>query len=204
MRKNIASTEVASKNRRGRRALVPLATLAAAGALAVGSGANFVSQSVNPASAVASGSLKQSNSKDNAAIFNVNNIKPGDTVNGDVTITNNGTLPEVMSLTESTGGNGFADPTNLVLTVTQVGGTGNVYSGTFGSMGTKALGTFNPNEARTYRFSVTLKSTATNLEQGKSASSTYTWDGAQTGAVVTNSSAGDATMGTAVNANPNV
>jgi hypothetical protein len=203
MRKNIASnnTEVASKNRRGRRALVPLATLAAAGALAVGSGANFVSQSVNPASAVASGTLLQSNSKANAAIFNVNNIKPGDTVNGDVTITNTGTLPEVMTLTE-TGTNGFTDKTNLVLTVTQ--GSTTVYSGAFAAMGAKSLGTFNPAEARTYRFSVTLKSTAGNAEQGKSASATYTWDGAQTAAVTTNSAATDATTATTVNANPNV
>ena len=203
MRKNtVSNTEVASKNRRGRRALIPLATLAAAGALAVGSGANFVSQSVNPSSAVASGTLLQSNSKANAAIFNVSNIKPGDTVNGDVTITNTGTLPEVMTLSE-VATNGFVDKTNLQLTITQ--GSSTIDTGEFGKLASTVLGAaFNPNEARTYRFSVTLKPSAGNAEQGKSASATYTWDGSQTAAVTTNSGATDGTTGTAVNANPNV
>ena len=173
----IKAVEVASRSRKWRKALIPLTTLAAAGALAIGSGADFATSSANAPSIVASGTLVQSNSKANAAIFNVSNIKPGDVVNGDVTITNSGSLPSVFSVTES-GNNGFADPTNLVLTVTQ--GSTTVYTGTFGAMGTKALGTFNAGEAKTYRFSVTLKSSATNAEQGKSANASYSWAGAQT------------------------
>ena len=171
------AVEVVSRSRKWRKALVPLTTLAAAGALAIGSGANFSSNSANAASVVASGTLTQSNSKANAAIFNVSNIKPGDVVNGDVTITNTGSLPSVFTVTE-TANNGFVDPTNLVMTVTQ--GSTTVYTGTFGAMGNKALGTFAAGEARTYRFSVTLKSSATNLEQGKSATASYSWDAAQT------------------------
>lgn len=166
-----------------RKALVPLTTLAAAGALAIGSGANFSSNSANAASVVASGTLTQSNSKANAAIFNVSNIKPGDAVNGEVTITNTGSLPAVFSVTE-TATNGFADKTNLVMTVTQ--GTTTVYTGTFGEMGVKALGTFAAGEARSYRFSATLKASATNAEQGKSATASYSWDAAQTQSVTVN------------------
>lgn len=201
--KSIAAVEVAETGRRGRRALVPLATLAAAGALAVGSGANFVSSSVNPASAVASGTLTQLNSKANAAIFNVTNIKPGDTVQGDVTITNTGSLPSMMSISEALAqgqANTFVDPANLQLTVTQTTPSvaTPIYSGAFGSLGSINLGRFNSNEARTYRFSVTMKPTADNTEQGKTASYTYTWAGVQT----SNVTATDGTAATPVNANP--
>lgn len=177
------TVEAVSRSSKWRKALIPLTTLAAAGALAIGSGASFTSNSANPASIVASGTLTQSNSKANAAVFNVSNIKPGDTVNGDVTITNTGSLPAVFSVTE-TGTNGFADPTNLVMTVTQ--GSSTVYTGTFAAMGTKSLGTFAAGEARTYHFSTTLKSSATNAEQGKSATASYSWDAAQTSTVTVN------------------
>jgi hypothetical protein len=172
-----------SRSRKWRKALIPLTTLAAAGALTIGSGASFTSNSANASSLVASGTLTQSNSKANAAVFSVSNIKPGDTVNGDVTITNTGSLPAVFAVTE-TASNGFADKTNLVMTVTQ--GSTTVYSGTFGAMGTKSLGTFAAGEARTYRFSTQLKSSATNAEQGKSANASYSWDATQTDAVTVN------------------
>lgn len=172
-----APTAVVSRSAKWRKALVPLTTLAAAGALAIGSGANFSSNTANAASVVASGTLTQTNSKSAAAIFNVTNIKPGDTASGDVTITNTGSLPAVFSVTE-TATNGFTDKTNLVMTVTQ--GTTTVWTGTFGTMGTQALGTFAAGEARSYHFSSTLKSTAGNPEQGKSASASYSWDAAQT------------------------
>jgi hypothetical protein len=177
------AVEAVSRSSKWRKALVPLTTLAAAGALTIGSGASFTSNSANPASIVASGTLTQSNSKANAAVFNVTNIKPGDTVNGDVTITNTGSEPAVFSVTES-GNNGFADKTNLVMTVTQ--GSNAVYTGTFGAMGTKSLGTFAAGEARTYHFSTTLKSSATNAEQGKTATASYTWDASQTDNVTVN------------------
>jgi hypothetical protein len=177
------AVETVSRASKWRKALVPLTTLAAAGALAIGSGASFTSSSANAAGIVASGSLTQSNSKANAAVFNVSNIKPGDTVNGDVTITNTGSLPAVFAVTE-TATNGFADKTNLVMTVTQGGTT--VYTGTFGAMGTKSLGTFAAGEARTYRFSTTLKSSATNAEQGKTANASYSWDATQADNVTVN------------------
>lgn len=174
------ATAAPSRSRRWRRALVPLTTLAAASALVIGSGADFSSNSANVAGVYATGTLTQANSKADEAIFNVSNLKPGDTVNGAVTITNTGSLPAVFSVTE-TADNGFANPDNLVMTVTQDGNT--VYSGTFGDMGTQSLGTFEAGEARTYEFSATLKSEAGNEEQGKSASAAYSWDAAQTEAV---------------------
>ena len=169
--------------------LLPLATAAAAGALAVGSGATFSSTSGNTASSVTSGTLTQSNSTANAAVLGLSNIKPGDSVYGTVTITNTGSLKSPMSLVESAGANGFTSASLLsetIVDVTNAGSPVQVYSGTFGAAGTKALGTFAAGEARIYKFTVTLDAAATNTEQGKTASATYTWNGTQESATATN------------------
>lgn len=171
---------------RTKKILVPLATLTVAGAIAVGSGATFTSTSGNTISAVTSGSLTQTNSKDNAAIFNLTNMKPGDTVIGAVTITNTGTLPAKFSLTETLSANGFGDKTTgdnyLKLAITNVTTNTPVWSGNFGALvdGTaNPLGEFAAGAANTYRFTVTLDAAAGNSEQGKSANATFRWDATQ-------------------------
>ena len=219
-KRNVSNTEVAalaaetvSRSAKWRKALIPLTTLAAAGALAVGSGADFSSQTVNPNSIVASGTMTQSNSKTGAAVFNVNNMKPGDVAVGDVTITNTGSLPTVFSLTESAFTSTFAAATspatgaaNLQLVVQEINPTTfaaigpAAYTGNFGALGTKPLTTFVAASAHTFRFTVTFASTAGNSEQGKTASATYTWNGAQTSNVTITQGAG--TAATATNANP--
>lgn len=167
--------------RRSRKILAPLATVLAAGAIIVGSGASFTSSSTNPDNVYATGTLTQSNSKANEAIFNASNLKPGDELKGSVTITNTGSLPAVFTLTEDAT-NGFVDPTVLSLTITQ--NAQQIFSGTFGELTPVALGQFAPGESRTFDFSVVLAASAGNAEQGKTASATYTWDSVQTAAVV--------------------
>lgn len=177
---------VAAPARSRKRILLPLAGLLVAAAITVGSGADFVANSVNTGNAYSTGTLTQQNSKANSAIFNLDNLKPGDTVNGKVTITNSGSLAAVLKLTESAT-NGFANKDNLKLTITN--GSTTVWSGTFGALttaGPVALGQFTAGEAREYTFSVTLAQTAGNEEQGKTATATYTWDATQTAATVTN------------------
>ncbi|MFL6159114.1 MAG: TasA family protein, partial [Marmoricola sp.] len=68
--------------------------------MAVGSGATFTSTSGNTISAVTAGTLTQSNSKADQAIFNLSNMKPGDTVTGTLTLTNTGSLAAAFSLVE--------------------------------------------------------------------------------------------------------
>lgn len=170
---------------RSRRLLLPIAALFAATALVAGSGADFVSTSVNTSNAYTTGTLTQSNSKANAAIFNLNNVKPGDTLNGTVTITNNGSLASTFTLKEAAT-NGFSTKANLKLVVTQQGVTAPIFSGTFGELGSANLGTFAPGEARTFTFSTNLAQSAGNEEQGKTATATYTWDAVQTAATATN------------------
>ena len=174
----------APKSSRKRMLIVPLAGLLVAAAVTVGSGADFVSNSVNTANAFSTGTLAQTNSKENQAIFSAANLKPGDTLNGKVTITNSGTLPATFTLTENAT-NGFVTKSNLTLTITRTGESTPVWSGTFGELTGKpaiALGDFAAGESREYVFSTTLAQSATNAEQGKSASAVYTWDSTQTAA----------------------
>lgn len=164
-----------------KKVLVPLATLLAAGAVAVGSGATFTSHSNNTISVVTSGTLQQTNSKEGKAIFNLTNIKPGDTVNGDLTITNTGSLPADFSLTEVASTNQFTDG-YLTLAITNTTTGTPVYTGTFGGLvdGAKTpLTVVAPGVANTYRFSVHLDEQAPNSQQGKTASATYEWDSVQ-------------------------
>jgi hypothetical protein len=172
------TTAAAPTRSRKRLVIVPLAGLLVAAAVAVGSGADFVSNSVNTANAFSTGTLAQQNSKADKAIFTASNLKPGDTLSGVVTITNSGSLPASFALTENAV-NGFVKADNLTLTITRAGSATPVWSGTFGAL-TKAgpldLGTFSAGEAREYTFSTTLAQGADNTEQGKSATATYTWD----------------------------
>lgn len=175
-----------AKKSAGLKFLVPVATLLAAVALTAGSGADFVSSSVNTSNSYASGTLTQSNSKANAAIFSLSNLKPGDSVVGKVTITNTGTLPATFRLSEAAT-NGFVNKANLSLSIAAASAPGTpVWAGTFGTAGTVALGDFAAGEAREYIFTVTLAQSADNTEQGKTASATYSWDATQTAATTYN------------------
>jgi spore coat-associated protein N len=171
-----------------KKILVPLATLLAAGGIAIGSGATFTSTSANTISSVTSGSLTHTNSKADKAIVNLTNIKPGDVVNGSLTITNTGTLPADFTLTETSSTNTFADKyLTLVITNTTTGAP--VYSGNFGGLvdGTKtALGSVAAGVANDYTFSVTLDKDAPSTQQSKTATAAYQWDSVQQAATTTN------------------
>ncbi|MEW1952844.1 TasA family protein [Terrabacter sp. NPDC080008] len=171
-----------------RKVLVPLATLLAAGSIAVGSGATFSSTTGNTISAVTAGTLTQSNSKDGQAIFNLTNLKPGDVLNGSLTLTNTGSLPALFSLTEVSSTNGFS-ASNLTLDIKDTTAGTTVFSGTFGALvdGAKNdLGTWAPGQAHNFTFTVKLSADATNAEQGKTASAVYAWSSVQDTATTTN------------------
>ena len=174
-----------------KKILVPLATLLAAGALAVGSGATFTSTSSNTISSVTSGSLDHANSKKDAAIFNLVDLKPGDTVNGTLTLTNTGSLPATWSLTEVTSANEFgtytpasgSSPVNYLSLTIKNDTTGvNVYNGDFGGLVDGAatpITAIAPGATHSYTFTVKLHQDAPNSQQNKTASASYTWDSTQ-------------------------
>jgi hypothetical protein len=164
-----------------RKVLIPLATLVAAGAVAVGSGATFSSTSGNTISAVTAGTLSQSNSKADQAIFNLSDLKPGDTLNGTLTLTNTGSLPAAFSLSEDSSTNGFAG-TNLSLDIVDTTANKTVYTGTFGGLadGAKnALGTWAGGDAHPFKFTVKLAQDTPNTDQGKAAGAVYSWSSVQ-------------------------
>ncbi|NRQ48503.1 TasA family protein [Aeromicrobium stalagmiti] len=171
-----------------KKILLPLATLLGAGAIAIGSGATFTSTTANTISSVTSGTLNHTNSKSDKAILSLTDIKPGDTVNGALTITNTGSLAADFSLTETSSTNGFSD-NYLTLTITNNTTGASVYSGTFGGLvdGAKtALGSVAPGVANNFTFSVHLADEAPNSQQGKTATAAYQWDSVQQAATTTN------------------
>lgn len=166
-----------------RRVLVTVAGVLTAGALAVGSGASFTAQTQNAANHAEAGTLTQANSLAGASIYNLSNMKPGDTVNGKVTVTNSGTLGASLKLTEGNVVNGFSQPTKLRMTVTDVTVPASPVvvadNIAYGTLGTVDLGQWAAGEARTYVFSVTLDASADNTNQGDMADAGYTWDSTQ-------------------------
>lgn len=171
-----------------RKILLPLGTALVAGAIAVGSGATFSSTTGNTISAVTSGTLTQTNSKDGQAIFDLTDLKPGDVLNGTLELTNTGSLPAAFSLTETASTNAFAAG-SLSLDIVDNTAHKTVYSGDFGGLvdGSKnALGTWASGDAHIFTFTVKLAAAATNADQGKTASATFAWDAVQTDATTTN------------------
>jgi uncharacterized repeat protein (TIGR01451 family) len=161
------------------RALVlPLATLAAAAGVAVASGATFNTATASSGLA-ASGTLRQINS--NSVAFSKDNLKPGDTVTGTVSITNSGTLPATFSLTEGTVTNTFSPASDVQLLISDEAGNP-VSNTTLGAAGPVSLGTWAAGEKHTYTYKVSFASTATNAQQGKRAETTYSFTSVQTSA----------------------
>lgn len=174
-------TSTTRTSRRSTTVLVPLATLLAAAAVAVGSGATFTSQTGNTVSSVTAGTLKHTNSKADRAIFDLTNMKPGDTLNGELVLTNTGSLPASFGLTEVSSANGFTG-SNLALTITNTTTGTQVYTGTFGGLADgvrTGLGVVEPGVANSYRFTVKLAQDTPNTDQGAAASAVYAWDSVQ-------------------------
>jgi hypothetical protein len=171
-------------NRISRKALIPLATALAAGAVAIGSGATFTSQT-DSATSFTTGTLSQSN--DHAVVFNAAAMKPGDTYNGTVTIKNTGSLAQNFNLTESKQANPFG--AYLQLTISENGTT--LWTGDFDKLPAAGVALspttgWAKDEAHTYKFAVALSADTPNgvqggtNYQGAAASATFTWNGTQT------------------------
>jgi len=189
-----------------RKVLIPLATALAAGAIAIGSGATFTSQSTNGGNVYAAGTLTQSNNV-TGSLFNLVNLKPGDDITKTVTITNTGTLPADFSLA-GTATNGFsADMLSFsikegnasLVTQSSLNATGAVALPSTASATTPASTAWAAGESHTYTFEVALDYLAPNTDQGKSASASFTWDAIQEDGA---SFSGNVTDGGSVNTVP--
>lgn len=160
-----------------RRMLLPIATMLTAVALAGVSGADFNDATTNSLSTYATGTFDLVNSRDGLVVFNTTNLKPGDTVTGSVTITNNSSMPALVSVAETDGLNTFSDPELLEMVIERDGTE--IYRGDFGAWTGFFEQRWLEGDAHTYDFAVTLDLDATTLDQGKTAEVSYEWTSVQ-------------------------
>ncbi|MDP3968921.1 MAG: TasA family protein [Nocardioides sp.] len=156
-----------------RKVLVPLATLLAAGAVAIGSGATFTSSTVSTTS-VASGNVTHTN---DTTSLDIAGIKPGDVITGDVTIENTGDLDATLTLEETESTSGFTAG-DLKLTLNN--GTEDIWAGDFGALADAAnpildVGDLAVGASTTVTWTVTFVETAGNENQGQEADASYQW-----------------------------
>lgn len=162
-----------------RKVLVPLATMLVAGAVAVGSGATFTSQSAHAVS-VTAGTLHHANTN-NGQTLTIAKIKPGDTKTGTLTITNDGNIDSTATLQETADTSAFTAG-DLTLKITK--GTTVLYSGNFGALDNSTkldLGALPVGASTTVTFAVSMPSTAGNENQAKTATASYQYVTTQTG-----------------------
>jgi spore coat-associated protein N len=134
---------------------------------------------------LANGALSMSNSLGGAAILTAQDMRPGSSATGSVTIANTGTVWGDFSLssfdvTDVPGRGGGLLSTALVASVrdmTNPLAPRAVYAGPLGSMPPRTLGSFSPGALRTYQFTVALPTTAAGLNdlQGGSVTVGYKW-----------------------------
>ncbi|HET8949163.1 MAG TPA: hypothetical protein VFN44_01595 [Solirubrobacteraceae bacterium] len=133
--------------------------------------------------ASATGSLSLSNTKEGAAIFHADAMRPGEEASGSVTITNTGTVNAALSLApeapaDSPGSGGGKLSNKLELLVIDVtAGAVTVYAGTLTQMDPTDVGSLAPGAHRTYLFVASLRPSgnADNAFQGAALTTGFRW-----------------------------
>jgi spore coat-associated protein N len=140
--------------------------------------------------AMTSGGISLENSKNGSAVFNVGNLAPGDSGGGQVSLSNSGTLPGDLKLSQadvvdSPGPFGGQLSGVVQLTLSDLtNGNAVIYSGALSGLGQKALGSIAPGESRTYNFAITLPDGGAppspnggdNAFRGSTMTARYQWD----------------------------
>jgi spore coat-associated protein N len=195
MRRRIARALIWLVTASPRRLLIAMGALIVATAVAVGTGANFNSTSANPSTLITSGVVAVTDSLPGSSILNVSPMKPGATSSATVDIANSGNVSATLTLAklnviDTPASPSFSAKLTLVLQdlgdpscTTSCPTPATMYSGSLGSMGTVALGTFSPAAAHRYKFSVTFpdggSGGADNAYGGASTRLDYRWTATQ-------------------------
>ncbi len=166
--------------------LVPLATLAIAGAVAVGSGATWTSESSVSAS-VTAGNLTLG-STESGKTLTVTGLNPGDSQSGTVTLTNSGTVDSTLELVETPGTSNFTTD-DLLVDVLVDGATVLAAPVDFEALGTVPLGNLPKSGSVDVTFVVSLDQNAGDEDQGATA-------GAAIKFIATQSGSGSSTVAT--------
>lgn len=185
--------------RRRRRFRIPVTLLAIGVATAgvfAGSFAAWTAQSSNPTNAVTTGRLSLSNNKQASAVFAASNVKPGDTGSSTVTLTNDGTIPVAVRLTqdqvsssgvEASLGLKVHDATRnwCYYPVSQAGPCPAAFGAWKSSLANLQLRSVSgathwpAGESHTFTLSWQLALSSPNSDQGKTGSFRLVWDGTQ-------------------------
>lgn len=162
--------------------LASLALLTLALGTAMFSGASFSSRSANSA-ALATGSIELTSSNPGQEIVaSATGMKPGQSKEGTITITNKGDVAGTVTLAAS-GLSGTALALAIDLKIEDVTGTATQkWSGKLGAFSSLALGSFAAGEAHKYRFTLSWPASANEASlQGASTSLTFKWAGSWSG-----------------------
>jgi hypothetical protein len=145
----------------------------------------FTSSSANPSNLLTAGSMTQASTADDKAILVGQDLVPGQSTTGSASITNVGDASGDFTLsgedlTDLPGPNGGKLSAVLTLRVVESPGGKVVYSGDLGGgFDSVSLGTWKPDEKRTYDITVTLPESVGNSYQGSEATLTFAWDATQ-------------------------
>ena len=143
-----------------RKLVGALFVLMLAAMMAVASGASFTSTSANPGNIVTAGTLSHSNSKADTMILNVQDLMPGHSADGTVTIGNTGDGDGEFTLTKDNLVDVPANPkfssklTLVIDDVTDPNAPANIYDGPLSALPATDMGDIAAGANRTYRFSV--------------------------------------------------
>lgn len=194
------STRTRARGRSRRRALqIPLTLLAlglATAGILTGSYAAWTAQTSNPSNAVTAGTLAITNSKSGSSVFAATNVKPGDTGSGTVVVSNSGSVPLAVKLTQdNVTATGIEASLRLKVhdqtrnrcywPVDQAGACPAGYGAwnATGTLNAKALpatsgaATWPASEAHTFTISWQLVASSPNSDQGKTGSFRLVWNG---------------------------
>jgi uncharacterized repeat protein (TIGR01451 family)/predicted ribosomally synthesized peptide with SipW-like signal peptide len=168
--------------------------MATAGVMA-GSYAAWTAQTNNPGNAVTAGTLGMTNSKSAASVFSASNVVPGDTGSDTVTVTNSGTVPMSVTLSQdaisatgietSLGLKVHDDTRNWCYWPNTGAGACATYGAWDGSAtltnlalgATSGAAQWPAGEAHTFTISWQLSAASPNSDQGKAGSFRLVWDG---------------------------
>jgi hypothetical protein len=160
-----------------------VAALVLASAFLVGSGAVFTSSSANPSNVFTAGILTNTNNHSGSAILTASLMKPGDSQTGTVTISNTGNISGDFSvyaqkISSAPGTNGGDLYATLQLKIEDVTGTATtLWTGTMSSFSTLSLGNLATGASKSYRFTVTLPTTAPSGAMNSTTTETLTFTG---------------------------
>jgi len=163
-----------------KRLIFALVIIIAAAVVVTFSFSLFTSTSANPGNVVATGSLKINNNLEGAAILTAEGLLPGESTDGTVAITNVGDSAGDFKLSTDNLVDTPASPAlSSVLTLVITEGATEIYKGGLAAVGTVDLGTWDPDESHTYKFTVTFAAGSGDEYQGGQTTLDFIWDATQ-------------------------